>query len=54
MADPQAKADGRQRCPRCGSPDTIEYPWKKDWFADLIRQWYPSARKCVDCENVWW
>lgn len=47
------------RCPRCKSPDTVSYWTKQDMESKSLRfvviiEWYPNARKCVDCEHVWW
>ncbi len=51
-------------CPRCASPDTVSY-WdikdnrEPDRLADklaygIMRSYYPDARKCADCDHVWW
>ena len=59
----------RPHCPRCSSVDTVAY-WdikrpKPDRLSliaitlaqindHVFRELYPNARKCVDCEHVWW
>lgn len=45
-------------CPRCLSPDTVGF-WEKDPEPDavmtvIMKRYYPDARRCIDCEAVWW
>lgn len=46
-------------CPACSSPDTVSY-WdikanrELGSMSRLLQEFYPNARKCVDCEHVWW
>ncbi len=50
------------RCPRCLSADTVGYWDKPSNDPNVIRRTitavyqshYPNARKCIDCEQVWW
>lgn len=52
----------RVTCPSCKSPDTVSYwdikqPEPSSTLAlttAIYREHYPNARKCVDCEHVWW
>ena len=48
--------DEKHKCPACGSPDTISYWTIKEGktLGDWYKQHYPNARKCVDCQKVWW
>jgi Zn ribbon nucleic-acid-binding protein len=46
----------RPLCPACKSPDTVSY-WAKasdDASTAVYRSIYPDARRCVDCEHIWW
>jgi Zn ribbon nucleic-acid-binding protein len=48
-----------KQCPACASIDTVSY-WdikanQGNSISILVtKQYYPDARKCVDCEHVWW
>jgi hypothetical protein len=46
-------------CPCCNSADTVGYWDIKANQGDsltvlMLKRHYPNARKCVDCEHVWW
>ena len=46
-------------CPCCNSADTVGYWDIKENQGDglmlvVLKRHYPNARKCVDCEHVWW
>lgn len=43
-------------CPICCSPDTVSYWAKVDdsLIVHVYKRYYPNARRCIDCEHVWW
>ncbi len=55
-------------CPCCKSVDTIAYPFDgtsglnegrasalaSSVMSTTLRALYPDARKCIDCDYVWW
>lgn len=57
----------QHHCPKCDSPDTVSY-WSiksapvasgskqhtVDSMTSVLMNYYPDARKCVDCKAVWW
>lgn len=57
-----ARKGHQHRCPGCLSADTVSYwdikranPGPYDDLCNLVyREFYPDARKCVDCGEVWW
>lgn len=50
------------QCPNCESADTVSYWDIRDnqktgslgSVVHIYKTHYPDARKCVDCELVWW